>query len=292
MVKRKNLTPEIILEDLYRRKKLGPFYIIRPPVLDDHPNPTKQLDEWCQNFVANIISIEKGFDHEKAKEQIKLGFSDFSLIEKNPDNRAYKVDDEGIKEFFKAQSYPPLESSYKIVAVRDADKLNQQVANKWLKTLEEPIDRVTTLFLVGNNRPLLKTLESRAITLRLRGTAPNIDQENQIAAMDFSHFLKDQIQNEDGLGSIASESQKGNILKYCENNQSYHYFLDSLKGSHELQEEMFKVLSEYFEKKATDPKLLDRWLEEIKWFQKAKTYNNSPSERFLGLLQLIQQINA
>lgn len=288
MIQKEHFSPEKILEELYRHNKLGPFYIIRPPILCEEFNTTELLSHWCHDFMASIVSHEKGYAKDQAREHLK-NHSDFYFIEKNPEHREFKIEEDAIREFFKAQSYPPLESSYKIVAVKEAEKIGIQLANKWLKTLEEPIEGVTTIFLVGNNRPLLKTLESRAITLRLKSThRPSFENKPQ----DFQNFLKDQLENPSGLASIITDAQRESLVKFSKSQKSFHYLLDTLKGSYQLQEKLFILLNEYFENHSFNARLQQQWLDEIKWFQKARAYNNNPAERFLGLIQLVQQLDS
>lgn len=277
-----------ILLNLHNKNKLGPLYIIRPPILGDNLEKNDP-NQWIHSFFHKLISNNKNCSPEQAVELETLGVSDLYHIKKNKDHKEYKVEEESVLEFIKAHSYPPLEFPYKIIAVHEADKLSEKISNKWLKTLEEPLSHVTTLFLTSSNRPLLKTIESRAITLRL-SPDESVTIEAPESQENFPQYLQRLLQGEGKLAQTVSETQKKHLLKYTKSPEKIHHFLDSLKGSRPLQSELYKVFQSYVEVKAPGPRLMGQWLEETQWFEEAATYNNAPQERFVGLLQLVQSI--
>lgn len=61
----------------------------------------------------------------------------------------------------------PVYSDRKVFIVEKADKLNKESQNCLLKTLEDPPSYVTIFLLADNPKALLKTLQSRIITLTL-----------------------------------------------------------------------------------------------------------------------------
>jgi len=65
----------------------------------------------------------------------------------------------------------PVEGDRKVCIVREADRMNDEVANRLLKTLEEPSG--STVFLLTTSRPeaLLETIRSRCQVVRLRGVS-------------------------------------------------------------------------------------------------------------------------
>jgi DNA polymerase-3 subunit delta' len=82
---------------------------------------------------------------------------DVMIIE--PDGRTIKI--QQIRAFMKVVPYPPLETSYRIVIIDQADTMGEAAANALLKTLEEPPS--TTRFVLVTDRPdaLLTTIRSR-----------------------------------------------------------------------------------------------------------------------------------
>jgi DNA polymerase-3 subunit delta' len=55
----------------------------------------------------------------------------------------------------------PIESEHKVVALFEADRLNEASSNKLLKTIEEPPERTTVLLVTSSPDELLETVRSR-----------------------------------------------------------------------------------------------------------------------------------
>lgn len=280
--------PEKILLSQWKKRKLGPFYIIRPPILSGD-NDRALLKDWLKNLYIEIIKSEKNINHEKALELWELGVSDLYSIEKEEGDREFKVNSSAVHEFIKAHTYAPLEYPYKIVAVWDADDLGLQVANKWLKTLEEPQENITTLFITSSNRPLLSTLESRAITLRL---SPALDNVKEREFSNFYDYISYQIDNRPYWQEVANDKQLNALKDFASDMRKVHPLLDQLKYAPALAKELFELCHQYVSNHCHEGRLLERWLLEIQWFQKARVFNNAPGERFLGLFQIIQDVEA
>lgn len=280
--------PERILLSQWKKRKLGPFYIIRPPILSGDNN-REVLKEWLKNLYIEFIKDQKSIDQTKAQELLELGVSDLYSIEKEEEDREYKVNSSAVHEFIKAHTYEPLEFPYKVIAVWDADDLGLQVANKWLKTLEEPQANITTLFITSSNRPLLSTLESRAITLRL---SPQLNKEAPKEFNSFLDYISHQMENRPYWQSVANEKQIKAIKEFSTDMRKAHILLDQIKYAPALAKELYELCHEYVSTSCHEGRLLEQWLTEVQWFQKARTFNNAPGERFLGLFQIIQEVEA
>lgn len=76
------------------------------------------------------------------------------------------------EEIVDKSSLTPVEGAYKIIVLTDADQLNPQASNAFLKTLEEPVPR--SLFILTTSRPdhLLPTILSRCQSLRFDPLPP------------------------------------------------------------------------------------------------------------------------
>ena len=79
------------------------------------------------------------------------------------DTGTIKVDP--VREALKGCGFRPFEGQRRVVAVRDADALNEQAQNAFLKSLEEPPDG--TMFVLTSAAPdaLLRTVRSRLMRL-------------------------------------------------------------------------------------------------------------------------------
>ena len=82
---------------------------------------------------------------------------DFSII--RPDKGAIKIDQ--IRQLVKSISYPPYESSMRIVVLEDVHTMRREAANSLLKTLEEPPVGNLLILTADSSREVLATLTSR-----------------------------------------------------------------------------------------------------------------------------------
>jgi DNA polymerase III subunit delta' len=82
---------------------------------------------------------------------------DFSVV--SPDKGAIKIDQ--IRGLIKTISYPPYESSMRVVVLEDVHTMRREAANSLLKTLEEPPAGNLLILTADSSRDLLSTLNSR-----------------------------------------------------------------------------------------------------------------------------------
>lgn len=87
---------------------------------------------------------------------------DFRLIQ--PEDGIIRIDQ--IRELIEFLSFKPLESQYRIIVVDHAEKMNQQAANAFLKTLEEPPDKSVIILVTSMPEHLLDTVRSRCFQIR------------------------------------------------------------------------------------------------------------------------------
>jgi DNA polymerase-3 subunit delta' len=81
----------------------------------------------------------------------------------------------------------PTEASYKLGIVVAADRLTQQAANAFLKTLEEPPPRSILVLLSTEPARLLETILSRCLRLNFGGsTTAHLTPENRVWIEEFS----------------------------------------------------------------------------------------------------------
>jgi DNA polymerase-3 subunit delta' len=98
------------------------------------------------------------------------GHADVQIIslEKNEDATEKKlISVEQIEDMQHAASLPPYEGRHRVFIIDGAELLSIESANRLLKTLEEPVDRVTFILLTVNDRLLPTTVISRCQRLEL-----------------------------------------------------------------------------------------------------------------------------
>lgn len=94
------------------------------------------------------------------------------LARKEDTAEARNISTEQIKEMQHIASLPPFEGKYKVFVIEGVELLSMEAANRFLKTLEEPADRVVFILLANNEKLLPETVVSRCQRLELRPVPP------------------------------------------------------------------------------------------------------------------------
>jgi DNA polymerase-3 subunit delta' len=89
------------------------------------------------------------------------------LTRNEDDTEAKLISIDQIKEIQHSASLPPFEGKYKVFIIDGAELLSIEAANCLLKTLEEPVGRVTFILLTTNEKILPATVVSRCQRLEL-----------------------------------------------------------------------------------------------------------------------------
>lgn len=276
-----------ILINAFRNKKLAPLYIIRSqtPPLGSQPI---DLKDWARDFASLCIEDHFKVDSLRAHQRVELGHSDILFVEKDPDSKSYKHEEQGVIEFYQSHEHPPLELNHKLIFVSEAEKIPVQLANKWLKTLEEPISGATTFLMVDGNTPLLQTIESRAITLRLR-RPPEMPLRKLKAGEDFHEFVRDHISELDESTSLNEAEIKD--LTLAAQGAKIHLYLQFVRHGHNCETYLYQLLLDFMALSNLSLREANENLHELQWFQKTREYNNAPADRIIGLLQSVTTVN-
>lgn len=92
-------------------------------------------------------------------------FNWFELLE--AENKQAVIGVEESAEILRKLSLTTYEAEYKIMIIWQAEKMNQQAANKLLKILEEPPDKTLFLLVCENEDQLLRTIVSRTQLIKI-----------------------------------------------------------------------------------------------------------------------------
>ena len=84
--------------------------------------------------------------------------------------RSIKI--EAVREVIQWAFMKPFEGSWKVCIVPRAERLTEEAANAFLKTLEEPPKNTVFCLLVENKNNLLETIQSRSFEIRLMPMVP------------------------------------------------------------------------------------------------------------------------
>ena len=113
------------------------------------------LEDAARCFAAEVVSPG---DDRRVQDLVVRGMHP-DVVEFEPEgNQILVAQAEGIiREAHRA----PIEADHKVVAVFEADRLNEQASNKLLKTIEEPPARSTIVLITSSPDELLETVRSR-----------------------------------------------------------------------------------------------------------------------------------
>ena len=234
------------------------FYIIHPPPRMREEDADRFLACFIEEFCCKLIEncSKKGGTHKRPLEH-------WDILSFSPGKRDYKMEEGDFNELVRGQSFPPVELPRKIYVVNNADRIPPLYANKLLKTLEEPHPLSSIFFLNPSRRPLLPTVESRAVILRLSSSSSTS-----------TDTLPQELEN--ALTLFKKDPRKGRDE------------LIQQIGQHPAAEE--KVLSRLFdfflEKTDLNYSQLHKIVQELKWYQKSRAFRNSMAERFFTLLDI------
>ncbi len=95
----------------------------------------------------------------------KRGYPDVRWLGDDTSARSIKI--EAVREVIQWASMKPFEGPWKVCIVLKAERLTEEAANAFLKTLEEPPKNTVFCLLVENKNNLLETIQSRSFEVRL-----------------------------------------------------------------------------------------------------------------------------
>lgn len=177
---------EILLSKA-KEGKLAHFYITETS--GEFEDSREKLFDFVHHFIRDYYqkvegqknSLENLMDHPDV---LVMGLRS----EEKKESAFYSVlEAEELARFFQFRG---VQSKRKFVVIHDAHRINQIVANKWLKLLEEPSQNATIFLLNPKKVRLLDTIHSRALHLRLAKTKTEADQENWNALLEDVKDLK------------------------------------------------------------------------------------------------------
>ena len=126
-------------------------------------------EEFAAAFAIALLS-----DSPKLFDQTESTISKRVWAHSHPDVKWVKEDEgknsigiDSVRAISQWASMKPFESSWKICIVLVAEKITDDAANAFLKTLEEPPKNTVFCLLVENRNNLLETIQSRSFEIRL-----------------------------------------------------------------------------------------------------------------------------
>ena len=222
---------------------LAHFYRIK---LTDPLEESLFLENWLYPFLGSVL-----YNDSSANLSRLINHPDLLMIGRvqkdgefiRDKEASYNLDE--IKPLTQFCSSSPWQSKLRITVLFDTHRVNTIVANKLLKTLEEPAENNLILFVTLHNDQLLPTIQSRAITLRLASFEN--DQDFNFAMQGAS--LSEMISSDD------ADALADDYLKYLADKTNSKPNFESCRQIIELS----------------------------KWFSRSKLFRNSYNERLSRL---------
>lgn len=101
-----------------------------------------------------------------------------------PESKSRRIRIEQIRELMRTIYLKPSEGRMKVAILVDAECLQQEAANSFLKTLEEPAANSTILLLTSSPEQLLETILSRCLRIQFAGSSMETLNEAQQKLVD------------------------------------------------------------------------------------------------------------
>lgn len=130
-----------------------------------------------------------------------------------PESKSRRITILKVREFMRSIYLKPNEGRMKVGVLVDAECLQQEAANAFLKTLEEPAANSMILLLTSSPEQLLETILSRCLRIQFTGTGLetlSAEQEKVVA------FLIDAFRSGKGVTSVNVYRLLGQIMEMLE----------------------------------------------------------------------------
>jgi DNA polymerase III, delta subunit len=164
-----------------------------------------------------------------------------------------------------AVNLKPTESQYKVAVIVAADRMNEEAANAFLKTLEEPPPHSVLILLTTEPERLLETIRSRCLRLNFAGEGPQ-----QLAPAQLEWLA--------GFSEMAAMDQKSLLGRY----RLMDVLLKRLNAAKESIDENLTARSPLEKYEDAEEQLRDKWEQELKAAVEAE-YRRQRSDFLLAL---------
>ena len=117
-------------------------------------------------------ACDKCLSCRKIKKRTHPDFFFIEPVKSNPTSREATIKIEPIRELQRKLAFHPYEGKVKVAVINDAELMNPQAANSFLKTLEEPPSATVLILVSSNPFKLLPTLISRCQAIKFKPLTP------------------------------------------------------------------------------------------------------------------------
>jgi len=182
-----------------------------------------------------------------------------------PESKTRIIRIEQIRDLLQTVYLKPTASRIKVAVIVEADRLNPQAANAFLKTLEEPPGDSILVLLTLEPQRILETILSRCLRLNVSGESP------RHLAADYVEWLR-------GFSEAAAQNQSSLLVRY----KALSVILSRLGAIKEAITEALTKRSPLETHDDVETKLKEKWEDELSAAIEAE-YRRQRGELLAGL---------
>ncbi len=195
--------------------------------------PFDSCDECSRCKAINLISYPEvriifPIAANTSEEVITGSQKEFSfgrIRPESPSNGSISID--RIRELKYEMGFQPIAGKRRVIIIIDADKMTNEAANSFLKTLEEPQGQTSFILTTQRSSALLPTIRSRCQTIRLFS----------IPKEAIADFLIGNYQTSPEMAKIAADVSEGSIRRALEYiNEPEQFLAENVKDLFEKKE--------------------------------------------------------
>ena len=182
-----------------------------------------------------------------------------------PESKSRIITIDQMRDLMKTVHLKPTHGAWKVAIIVASDRLKQEAANAFLKTLEEPPSNSVLILLSTDPQRILDTILSRCLRLNFSGdSGPALDDE-------FREWMA-------GFSQMAAEGSRSLLSRY----RLLSVFLERLTGLKDQINEALTQRSPLEQHEDADARLRDKWEDELSASIEAE-YRYQRSEQLGGL---------
>ncbi len=256
----------------WEENSLHHFYILKA-------KSSKQLSSWIDNLLIDIVKRDPSTKNKDSSFILKKGHPDLIIID-NGEDSYYSIEKNQLRPLIEISKYSSFELKKRFVIVKNCHLIKNNYANKLLKILEEPPLDTSIFFLNPHHRPLLKTLQSRGITLQI---PPNYKHlPNAVSQPPLEYF-----QNLFAEQKLLNKATSEGFIEYLKDYNNKGQLIEALKRYPKISNEWLKLVLHYESQISHKYQKKQELIDHLKWFETSKVFNNSALERIHGILGII-----
>lgn len=257
------MTPFDILVRDFQHQQLKHFYIIRSQEGDSF------LDSWANDLLLGFLEvIIPNKTPSERKKILEFGSRDLFHCWPKDGKQGYVLSD--LNDFFHYVDLRPAQWGHKFIFFHQACELTPILYNKLLKILESPVDHTTIFFLNASIRPVLATIESRAISY----TLPKSNQVKHYGKKcDFMEFTQQ-----------TPEHELSECFLHFLNTSEVSRVLDFIGLSPENGPKLINYLSKYYTQSKQSYQTIKSFLELLHNYDRDVSLNTNKKTRELGAI--------